>query len=81
MDCNKEVKTNKEQTKSTIMAMLQKAQNRMLRTMTGIWQKDRVRIKDLLERTNTLLVNQTAAQVKLCEMWKVAKLDNYPVKM
>jgi hypothetical protein len=28
-----------------------------------------------------LSVNQTAAQIKLCEMWKAAKLDNYPIKM
>ena len=53
----------------------------MLKTKTGTWQKDRVRIKDLLERTNIISVNQTGAQIKLCEMWKAAKLENYPVKM
>jgi hypothetical protein len=46
-----QVKTSKEQTKSTIMLMLEKTQKRMLRTVTGPWQIDRVRIKDLLERT------------------------------
>ena len=61
--------------------MIQKAQNRMLRTITGTWQRDRVRIKDLLERTNNMSVNQTAAQIKLCEMWKASKVEDYPVKM
>jgi hypothetical protein len=59
----------------------QKAQNRMLRTLTGTWQIDRVSIKDMLEQTNTLSVNQTAAQVKLCEMWNASKLENDPVKI
>ena len=76
-----EVRTTDEQTKSNIMTMLQKAQNRMLRTLTGTWQRDRVRIKDLLEITNILSVNQQAAQIKLSEMWKATKLENYPVKM
>ena len=76
-----EVKTSEKQTKSVIMSMLQKAQNRMIRTVTGTWQKDRVRIEDLLEKTNILSVNQTAAQIKQLEMWKVAKQENYPVKI
>jgi hypothetical protein len=57
-----EVRTNEDQTKSVIMSALQKAQNRMLRTITVTWQRDQVRIKDLLERTNMLSVNQTAAR-------------------
>jgi hypothetical protein len=40
-----EVRTNEEQPKSAIMTMLQKARNRMLNTITGTWQRDRVRIK------------------------------------
>jgi hypothetical protein len=76
-----EVRTNEEQAKSKNMAMLQIAQNRMLRTITGTWQRDRVRIKDLLERTDILSVNQTAAKIKLGEMRKAAKLENYPVKI
>jgi hypothetical protein len=76
------VRTSEEQPKSAITAaMLQKAENRMLRTITGMWQRDRVRIKDLLERTNNMSVNQTASQIKLCEMWKASKVEDYPVKM
>jgi chromatin remodeling complex protein RSC6 len=63
------------------MTMLQKARNRMLNTITGTWQRDRVRIKDLLEMTNNMSVNQTAAQIKLCEMRKASKVEDYPVKM
>jgi hypothetical protein len=63
------------------MSMLQKAQNRMLRTITRTWLRDKVRIGDLLNRTGLLSVNQTAAQIKLCEMWKAVKQRNYPIKL
>ena len=76
-----EVRTRPEQLKSTKIMMLQKAQNRMLRTLTGTWKTDHVKITELLEKTNTLSVNQTAAQIKIGEMWKAANQDNYPVKM
>ena len=42
---------------------------------------DKVKIEDLLQKTNNLSVNQIAAQIKLGEMWKAANSDNYPVKM
>ena len=76
-----EVRTRSDQMKSTKIMMLQRAQNRMLRTITGTWKIDHVKITDLLEQTNTLSVNQTAAQIKLGEMWKAAKLEGYPVNM
>ncbi len=38
-------------------------------------------MKDLLEMTNNMSVNQTAAQIKLCEMWKASKVEDYPLKM
>jgi hypothetical protein len=53
----------------------------MLRTLTGTWLADRTRITDLLNMTNSLSVNQTAAQIKLGEMWKAATQNKYPVKM
>ena len=76
-----EVRTNEDQTKNTMMASIQKAQNRMMRSLTGTWRHDRIKIKDLLEKTNNLSVNQTAAQIKLTEMWKAANEKNYPVIM
>jgi hypothetical protein len=72
--CQK-VKTTEDQTKSKIMSLLQRAQNRMLRTLT--WLANRTRIEDVLEMTDSLSVNQT----KLGEMWKAATHISYPVKM
>jgi hypothetical protein len=63
------------------MELLQRAQNRMLRTLTGTWLADRIRIKDLLEMTNSVSVNQTAAQIKLGEIRKAAMQPKYTVKM
>jgi hypothetical protein len=63
------------------MELLQRAINRMLRTLTGAWLADRIRIKDLLEITNSVSVNQTAAQIKLGKMWKAAMQPKYPVIM
>jgi hypothetical protein len=34
----------------------------------------------MLESTKMLSVNQTAAQIKLTEMWKVEKVKQYPIK-
>ena len=76
-----EVRTSENQTKRTDINHIQKAQNRMLRTITKTRRLDKIKIKDLLERTNNLSVNQTAAQIKLVEMWKAAKTENYPVRM
>jgi hypothetical protein len=75
------VRTREDQPKSKGMKLLQRAQNRMLRMLTGTCLADRIRIKDLLEMTNSFSVNQTAAQIKLGEMWKAAMQPKYPVKM
>jgi 3-oxoacyl-ACP reductase-like protein len=53
----------------------------MLRVLTRTKRKDKVKIKDMLESTKMLSVNQTAAQIKLTEMWKVEKVEQYPIKM
>ncbi len=50
----------------------------MLRLLTKSRRVDRVRITDMLEETRMLSVNQTEAQIKLLEMWKV---EDYPIKM
>ena len=62
------------------MGIIQKAQNPMLRVLTKTKRKDKVKIKDMLESTKMLSVNQFAAQVKLKEMWKVEKVEQYPKK-
>ena len=63
------------------MGIIQKAQNRMLRVLTKTKPKDKIKIKDMLDSTKMLSVNQTAAQIKLTEMWKVEKVEQYPIKM
>ena len=40
-----------------------------------------MRITDMLEETQMLSVNQTAAQIKMLEMWKVENMEDYPIKM
>ena len=78
--CN-EVRTEDEQPKCIEMGTIQKAQNRMLRVLTKSKIKDKVKISDMLKSTNMLSVNQTAAQIKMTEMWKVENLPKYPIKM
>jgi hypothetical protein len=43
--------------------------------------KDKVKISDMIEPTGILSVNQTAAQIKLIEMWKLDYVTQYPIKM
>ena len=52
----------------------------MLRTLENVRIRDKISVKSLLERNQMLSVNQTAAQIKLTEMWKSKNLDNYPLK-
>ncbi len=76
-----EVRTREEQLKNSEMALIQKAQNRLLRTLKQKRRMDKARIADMLECTGLLSVNQLAAQIKLVEMWKAATREDYPVKM
>ena len=59
---------------------LQTAQNNMLRTLENVRISDKVSAKSLLERNQMLSVNQTAAQIKLMEMWKSKNIESYPLK-
>jgi hypothetical protein len=62
--CSK-VRIREERAKSTDINMVQKAQKRLLRTLTSTRMVDKIRIKDLQEQTNIMSVNQTAAEIKL----------------
>ena len=42
---------------------------------------DKISIRTLLDENNMHSVNQTMAQMKLCEMWKVNNVNNYPIKV
>ena len=63
------------------MKELQKSQNKLLRVLTGQTKLDHAKISDMLSSLNVLSVNQTAAQIKLTEMWKALNDSAYPLKM
>ena len=52
----------------------------MLRMLENKRIKDRVSIKSMLEKNKMLSVNQTNAQIKLTEMWKMETNKEYPVR-
>ena len=76
-----EVRTDETQSKHTELLNVQKAQNRLLRILTNTRRGDHTRIADMLKETGNLSVNQTAAQIKLLEMWKATHLPKYPIKL
>ena len=76
-----EVRLTELQPKNKVMCQIQKSQNKLMRIMSHVKTTDRKSIKDLLSETDMLSVNQTAAQIKLTEMWKVVNDPLYPIKM
>ena len=58
---------------------IQLVQNNLLRTLNGSKVKDTVSIHSMLEKFNVLSVNQLNASVKLLEVWKALRVDNYPL--
>jgi len=64
-----------------VVAMIQIAQNKMLRVLDGARIVDQKSTKILLEEKNILSVNQMAAQIKLTEMWKASNDPQYPIQM
>jgi hypothetical protein len=74
-----EVQVCEEQHKTMEMRQMQVAQNKLLRVLTGKTNLDCIRIQDMLKEVNMMSVNQTAAQVKLTEMWKAVHDINYPL--
>jgi hypothetical protein len=75
-----EVGTEENQKKNTDMKVVQKAHNRLLRVLTRTRRMDRTKIKDMLDKTGMLSVNQTAAQIKLLQVWKITHTNDYPLK-
>ena len=55
---------------------IQLVQNKLLRTLNGTKIKDKVSIS-----FSMLSVNQLNAGIKLLEIWKALKVDNYPLKI
>ena len=42
---------------------------------------DKIPVKTMLENQKMMSVNQTAAQIKLLEMWKAKNTEDYPLKI
>ena len=52
-----------------------------MRLILNVPYKDRTNTSVLLSKTGLLSVNQLAASIKLCEVWKSENVENYPVKL
>ena len=61
------------------MELLQKCQNKMLRSVEQVKVSDRISTQSLLEKNNMLSVNQMMAQIKVTEMWKAVNTTNNPL--
>jgi len=64
------VRLSETDPKSTRLQELQKVQNDALRLLTRNKRSDHVRIKDMLDQTGLMSVNQVCAYVSLIEYWK-----------
>ena len=60
---------------------LQKVQNKLFRLLNNSRISDKINTKSFAMDLNMLNVNQINAQIKLTEMWKASKVDNYPIKL
>ena len=76
-----QVRIQETEHKTNNMKVTQIAQNKVLRLLDGSAQKDRRRIKDMLEKLDLPSVNQLAAIVKLTETWKSINVKDYPVEL
>ena len=70
-----------EDKKMKDMKAVQIAKNKLLRLLDGSRIKDRRSIKDMLDKFDMLLINQTSAQIKLTEAWKASRDADYPIEM
>ena len=73
------VRTSSEDPLCAEFKAIQMVQNNLLRTLNGSKVKDKVSIKSMLNKFSMLSVNQLNASIKLLEVWKALKVDNYPL--
>ena len=52
----------------------------MTRFLNGSHIKDKISTKTILNNLNMLSINQTNAQIKITEGWKINNIKNYPTK-
>ena len=77
----KNVRNLESEQKNTNMKSLQIAQNKLMRLLVKAPFLDRTTTSVQLNKTGLLSVNQTAACIKLTEVWKRINVQNYPIKL
>ena len=75
------VRTEESELKNGKMKSVQTAQNKLMRMLINASYNDRTSTSVLLKETGLLSVNQLAASIKLCEVWKAENVPNYPVQL
>ena len=55
--------------------------NNLIRSLNVSKVKDKVSFESLLNKISMFSVNQLNASIKLLEVWKALKVDNYPLKI
>ena len=75
------VRMKEMQPKTKQGADVQKIQNRLLKVLENKRVTDKIPVKTMLENQKMMSVNQTAAQIKLLEMWKAKNTEDYPLKI
>ena len=73
------VRTDEECQNCDDFKVIHKKQNDLLRFLAGCKISDKVSIKSLLDKFNTISVNQLNAQIKLLEIWKSLNIVGYPL--
>ena len=75
------VRVEEDAPKNQLLVTIQKAQNKLVRLLTGTKIADKVSTRVLLEKCGLLSVNQTHAQIKLLEIWKSINVADYPIQV
>ena len=76
-----EVRTNEDSRLTNCLDKLQKAQNKMLRTLENVRISDKISVNSMLIKHKMLSINQLNAQIKLTEMWKANYVPSYPLEV
>ena len=63
------------------MKAAQIAQNKLLRLLNNTTLRERISTETLLSKADMLSVNQLAASIKICEVWKSLNIVNYPIQL
>ena len=75
------VRTNLQDQLNPNIEKLQVAQNKLARVLENVNLSDKMPTKTLLANQKMLSVNQTAAQIKLSEVWKAINIKGFPIKV